>query len=143
MTTVEGMTVGGTTTGAVAGFETAWEQTVQDLNNLAASHFRDLKDRAEASAREFLEASKADVARYTRFHSEGRLSRDEYAWLLRARLNSLARMRALTELGKTEVQAQGFVAAILERFLDLVFSLVPIVVSAVVTEVVTAIADKV
>lgn len=86
---------------------------LKDKVSTLVSELKQYKDAAAKDANSFLEDTRADLERWTRLLARGELSRDEFQWLLSARLD-LAKMVALKQAGLAKVRLDRFRKSLLD-----------------------------
>ncbi len=88
-----------------------------EIIDLAASHFNDVREEAITDGEAFLERTKDDLQRWTRLLEDGELSKQEFESLVRGK-KDLAEMNALKQAGLAAAEANQFRDALLDRVVN-------------------------
>lgn len=95
-------------------FNDAIEDGVKELSKRILKGF---KEEALADAKAFLDASKEDLHRWTKLLSEGKLSEDDFEWLVLGR-KDVVELHALKQSGLALVRLDRFRNALIDLVID-------------------------
>jgi len=90
---------------------------LDSIRQLVTDEFKDHSEAALKDAKDFLESSKADLARWLQLSSEGQLTAADLAWLIQGK-KDLARMLALKRAGVALARLDRFQGALINIAID-------------------------
>ncbi|MCP4576596.1 MAG: hypothetical protein GY846_09970 [Deltaproteobacteria bacterium] len=92
----------------------------EGVKELAKKTLKGFRDESVADARNFLEASKSDLQRWTKLLASGDLSQDDFEWLVIGR-KDVAELHTLKQAGLALVRLDRFKNALLDLVIDTAF----------------------
>jgi len=99
------------------GFDDFLSSVRKKLTNLVKRNLQDHRDEAIADGKEFLEKARADLERWTGLLAEGKLSRDDFEWLVAGK-KDLAELTLLKQKGLAQVRVDRFKNGLLDIVID-------------------------
>ncbi len=90
------------------------------LTGIAKEAGEDIKDELIKDGRAFVEKTRDDLQRWTQLMAEGKLTRDEFEYLLQAK-KDLAQMEALKQKGLAQARIDKLKSALLSAVVGSVF----------------------
>lgn len=101
-------------------FDNFIEAIEEGIKELAKKTLKGFKEEAVSDTRDFLEASKDDLHRWTNLLAKGELSQDDFEWLVMGR-KDVAELYALKRAGLALVRLDRFKNALLNLVIDTAF----------------------
>lgn len=106
-------------------FNAIFEQLKSDVIDLAKLTLKNYTDEAKNDGLSFLEGSKDKLKKWTELLAEGKLSIDEFEWLVQSQ-KDLAHMKLLYQKGLAEIRVDQFRNALVNLVIDSILNMVPI-----------------
>lgn len=104
----------------MSNFDSFIDAIEEGTKELAKKTLKGFKDDAVTDAKEFLDASKDDLQRWTKLLAKGELSEDDFEWLVMGR-KDVAELHALRQSGLALVRLDRFKNAFLDLVIDSAF----------------------
>lgn len=104
----------------MATFNEFWVQLEHELIGFAEGSLKTHRDTAIKDGRTFLEKTKSDLERWTKMLAEGRLTRDDFEWLVKGK-KDLAELNALKQEGLAQVALDRFVNGLIDTVVSTAF----------------------
>ncbi len=104
----------------MAKFDDFVDTIEKGVKQLAKKTLKGFKDQAVSDTKEFLEASKKDLKRWTKLLAKGELSQDDFEWLVLGR-KDVMELHALKQTGLALVRIDRFKNALLDLLIDTAF----------------------
>lgn len=104
-------------------FAAILERILRGARTLAEITVREYEDEAVSDARDFLGESEDNLKRWTELLAEGRLSTEDFEWLVRSQVD-LAKMHALRQTGLAMIRVDLFKQSLLNLVTDTIFDAV-------------------
>jgi hypothetical protein len=104
----------------MATFNEFWVQLENELIGFAEGSLKTHRDTAIKDGRMFLEKTKSDLERWTKMLAEGRLTRDDFEWLVKGK-KDLAELNALKQEGLAQVALDRFVNGLIDTVVSTAF----------------------
>jgi hypothetical protein len=108
----------------MATFNEFWVQLENELIGFAEGSLKNYRDTAIKDGRAFLEKTKIDLERWTKMLAEGRLTRDDFEWLVKGK-KDLAKLDALKQEGLAQVALDRFINGLIDTIVSTAFKAFP------------------
>ncbi len=97
----------------MASFDEIWNALKSNVIKYSEDNWNEFKDEAISDGKDFLEKSKDDLKRWSDLLSQGKLTKDDFEWLLLGK-KDLAVMEALKQKGLAKKKLDNFAKGILD-----------------------------
>lgn len=104
----------------MAGFKDRLKEMRAAIKDLAESSWSEHKEAALSDGREFIKKARKDLERWTKLVAQGKLTREEFEFLLRSK-KDLATLEALKQEGLAAARLAGFRRSLFRTILAAVF----------------------
>jgi hypothetical protein len=107
----------------MATFNEFWEQLKKELVEFAEYSWTDYKSAAISDGSAFLEKTKTDIERWTEMLAKGKLTRDDFEWLLVGK-KDLAELEALKQAGVAKIALDRFINGLIDTIVSTAFKFI-------------------
>ncbi len=107
-------------------FEDIFKQLKDNLFALVSDRVSDFTKEGKKDMKAFLEGSKAKLRTWTQLLADGKLTIDDYEWLVKSQKDLLV-MQALYQTGTSKIKLGHLKNAVIRTIVDTVRSVVPII----------------
>ncbi len=97
----------------MANFNDFWKELQKATGDFVEANWKDVKDAAIGDGRGFVDKAKQDLQRWTTLLAEGRLTKQDFDFLVKAKKDLVA-MEALKQAGLTEVRIGRFTNGLID-----------------------------
>ncbi len=97
----------------MASFDEVWNELKANVVKYSEDNWNEFKDDAISDGKVFLDRCKEDLKRWTDLLSQGKLTQDDFEWLLLGR-KDLAEMEALKQKGMAKKKLNTFLKGLLD-----------------------------
>lgn len=94
-----------------------FDNLLEELAEIAKKAVEDIKDELIRDGKSFVEKTRADLQRWAQLLVEGKITRDEFEYLVKAK-RDLAQMEALKQKGLAQVRIDKLRNALLNAVVD-------------------------
>src|SRR3974377_634944 len=91
----------------MATFNDFWDELKKEIADFAEKNWNSVRDGAIADGNAFADKAKVDLQRWTELFALGKLTKDEFDWLVRSK-KDLAELVALKQAGLAQVALDRF-----------------------------------
>jgi galactokinase len=103
-------------------FDDFVEAIEEGVKQLAKNTLRGFKEEALSDAKDFLEASRDDIKRWTKLLADGKLTQEDFEWLVMSR-RDVAELHVLKQKGLSKIRIDRFKTALLDLVIDTAFDI--------------------